>query len=73
MLGGAWCAEATDEQTLECFYLRSLFYYGSSNYLPETRTIIDGILNNDQRNYFRDWKKVMMHYCDASGYQGTQK
>lgn len=34
--------------------------------------INQGILSKDPRNNFKDWKKVMLIYCDGSGHQGTK-
>lgn len=35
-------------------------------------TIGDGILSNDPGNYFKDFVKVYLKYCDGSGHQGTK-
>jgi len=32
-----------------------------------------GALSIDEANNFKDWKRVMLLYCDGSGHQGTRK
>jgi hypothetical protein len=31
------------------------------------------MLSKDPKSYFKDWKKVIFHYCDGTGHQGTRK
>jgi hypothetical protein len=43
---------------------------GSSKKLPETLKFTYGILSDSSPNYFMNWTKIFLPYCDGSGHQG---
>jgi len=45
---------------------------GSSKNYPNV-TKYDGIFLNDSSNYFADWTKVYLKYCDGALHQGYRK
>jgi hypothetical protein len=45
---------------------------GSSAGYAKTLSFSQGILSDDEDNYFRTWTKVFLKYCDGSGHQGTR-
>jgi len=70
--GGGWCGASDLSTTLESCYQRSKGALGSSLSYPPTMTA-GGILSGDAGNYFKNWTKVFMKYCDGSGHQGSRK
>lgn len=70
--GGGWCGNKDYEITLERCYQRSKTYIGSSNSHVNSYTVNEGIFSRDEKNYFKDWKKVLLSYCDGMGHQGTR-
>lgn len=69
---GGWCGEPTLSDTLESCYQRSLTSLGSSKYSPSTLIFSAGILSDSQPNYFSNWTKVFLGYCDGAGHQGSR-
>ncbi len=45
---------------------------GGSTKYPQTISFRDGILSDDSKNFFRNWTRVYLKYCDGSGHQGTR-
>ena len=43
---------------------------GSSKKLPLTITFTGGILSDSSPNFFMNWTKIFLCYCDGSGHQG---
>lgn len=70
--GGGWCGSADLSSTLESCYQRSKTTLGSSTTYPPTMTHSSGVLSGAEDNYFKNWTKVYMKYCDGSGHQGTR-
>lgn len=35
-------------------------------------TLNQGSISIDDQNNFKDWKRVLLMYCDGSGHQGTK-
>jgi hypothetical protein len=50
-------------------------WFGSSSeqFHPATITYSNNIFSKHPDNYFRNWKKIYLNYCDGSGHQGTRK
>ncbi|XP_041992993.1 pectin acetylesterase 11-like [Salvia splendens] len=67
MEGGGWC-----ESLMDCIN-RSKKYHGSSKYENDTNFV--GILDSDSQlnQYFYNWNKVFIHYCDGSVYMSDIK
>jgi hypothetical protein len=68
--GGGWCGSSDLASTIEDCYQRSKGDLGSSKNYPDTFGQWDGILSDDPQNYFKNWTKVHMKYCDGTGHQG---
>jgi hypothetical protein len=71
--GGGWCGSRDYKTTLESCYQKSKTWIGSSKLNVDSYTINEGIFSKDENNYFKDWKKVYLSYCDGMGHQGTRK
>jgi hypothetical protein len=71
--GGSWCANRDYNKTIESCYIRTKKSLGSSNFQTSSMKNNVGIFSRDERNYFKDWKKVLLSYCDGMGHQGTRK
>jgi hypothetical protein len=56
-------------QIMRC-YQRSLTDLGSSIKLAETKKFTYGILSDSSPNFFMNWTKIFLPYCDGSGHQG---
>lgn len=70
--GGGWCGAQDLPTTLESCYQRSSTDFGSSSKYPSSFTFGQGILSNNLKNYFHNFTKVYLKYCDGSGHQGTR-
>lgn len=70
--GGAWCGDSDLPSTLENCYKRSKSDLGSSTSYPAFYTWSNGIFSDDAENYFSDWTRIYLKYCDGSGHQGTK-
>lgn len=71
--GGGWCGADTMANTIESCYQRSKTDLGSSKNRPATITTAAGLGSGDDKNFFKDWTKVFLTYCDGSGHQGYKK
>jgi hypothetical protein len=70
--GGGWCGDNDLASTLENCYQRSKTDLGSSTGYKQTQTFGSGILSDHPENYFNNWTRVFLKYCDGSGHQGTK-
>ena len=73
LAGGGWCGDNTVSSTLENCYMRSKTDLGSSTKYPSSMTFSSGILSDDKDNYFNNWTRIYLTYCDGSGHQGSRK
>lgn len=69
--GGGWCGARDLASTIESCYQRSKTALGSSSAYPQTMSQAVGLLSDEPSNYFKDWTKVYLKYCDGSGHQGS--
>lgn len=70
--GGAWCGDSDLPATLENCYQRSKSNLGSSTNYPDSYSWDNGIFSEDPNNYFSNWTRVYLSYCDGAGHQGTR-
>ena len=70
--GGGWCGDKDLASTLESCYQRSNTAFGSSINFPPSFTFGQGVLSNNLKNYFHNFTKIYLKYCDGSGHQGTR-
>ena len=59
--------------TLENCHQRSKTDLGSSTKYGDTVTFSNGIMSDDEDNYFNGWTRIFLKYCDGSGHQGSKK
>lgn len=74
--GGGWCGTPDPSTTLADCYARSQTDLGSSKNYPATQSFNGwGILSPvySDNNYYYDYNKVFIKYCDGTGHQGTHK
>lgn len=70
--GGGWCGDADLPSTIENCYQRSKTDLGSSTNYPSTVVETFGIFSDDRENYFVNWTKIHLRYCDGAGHQGSR-
>lgn len=68
--GGGWCGGVDLSSALEDCYQRSKTGLGSSKDYPSSVAVDEGILSDNQNNYFRAWTRVHFKYCTGTGHQG---
>ena len=53
--------------------MRSKTDLGSSTKYSDSIKFTNGILSDDKDNYFNNWTRIFLKYCDGSGHQGSRK
>lgn len=71
--GGGWCGAGDLASTIESCYQRSKTNLGSSKAYQNVQILNQGSLSIEEGNNFKDWKRILITYCDGSGHQGTRK
>ena len=71
-LGGGMCGGKDLPSTILSCYQRSKTGLGSTVNYSARAAINQGSLSIDPANNFKDWKRVLITYCDGSGHQGSK-